>query len=394
MARDCVSESSAAIDDALRHIRENDFLSYGAAHRFLEKMRAHCPYDKRLAFLQAICEASEVELGRATDVVVESVDAWSSSSAHLVTSAKSLVERLFEFKGAELFDTTYSNLSRRIRQLSDFCGDQEFVLKQVLKKVATDETELDGDEWLQLATNLCAVASGKAGLEALEHFLSGPTSRMADEIGEGAFRPEQAVTTSEPELIADMIWHLLGDDDGYIRWSVARNLEALLVLGLEEELVLLLERFDRTEIPAFTSPDRKLPFQNSQQWLLMGLARAALRHGKSLAFLRPSLVALAERDDIHVLHKVHIARCLQNIAGGRPDAELKALRDKIDVPQMAAVENDGWSKAVESTSGFSFDYEFNKTEISNLAHLFGIHLPSLQTRWLPRLPRGGQKQAI
>jgi hypothetical protein len=118
--------------------------------------------------------------------------------------------------------------------------------------------------------------------------------------------------------------------------------------------------------------DHNLSFQNSQQWLLMGLARAALIHGAKLAPLKPLFLQLAARRDVHILNKRHILRCLRNI--GCQPSEIANLVQEVDVdPKGTAVVKGGWPKHVPAKSGFSFDYEFNKTEISALARVF--HIP-------------------
>ncbi|RUV24098.1 NACHT domain-containing protein [Mesorhizobium sp. M7A.F.Ca.MR.245.00.0.0] len=366
--------SSTSIDEALKKIDEDKRLTFGSRIEFIRRLRSFCPYGKRLEFLFAVCDASEWDFDRSVDTLIDSVADWRSSSAHLGSNTTILVARLFESKGAELFYEGYSNVSRRIHQLSQFCGDERYVLDQVLKKVASDEIELDGDEWLQFATSLCNVASGDAARSALELILSGSASRIADEIGEGVHRAEQQIPSSEAEFLADVVWHLLGDDDAYVRWNIARGFTTLVDLGLELELGLLLDRFDTAEIPALASTGRMLPYQNSQEWLLIGIARAALRHGPALAFLRPRLVALARRNDVHVMHKVHIARCLENIGydDGTSDVELQTLRAEIDAPKQGIVVRDSWATPADAKSGFAFDYEFNKTEIEDVARMFGI----------------------
>lgn len=373
LVSDCDPSSASSIDKALKNIQADDKLDYACRQRFIVGLRGSCPYPKRLAFLFAICDAVELNLTQSLDMLAECFAAWSCSSTHLISNAKTLIERLFECKSAELFEGQFSNITRGIHQLSDFCSDKHFVLQLVLRKVAADEVELDGDEWLQLSTALCDVTSGQAGLDALELLLSGPASRIADEIGEGPFRPEQAIGQTEVEFIADVIWHLLGEDDGYVRWTVARGLNTLVELGLKGDLGLLLDRFDQREVAALASTDRKLLFQNSQQWLLMGLARAALHHGQTMGALRPRLLALAQRSDLHVIDKVHIVRCLVHISsGGERDAELEALLDEINQPLCGIVTSDAPPPAAKPTSGFRFDHEFKKIEISTLAHLFNV----------------------
>lgn len=373
LVKRCDPTSATSIDETVKAIEEDKRLPFGSRIQFLEGVRSSCPYDKRLPFLFAICEANELEFDRVIDLIVECLAAWLGETTHLRSHAKELITSLFEHKGAQLFEEQYSSVARRIDQLAELSGDKRFVLDQILKKVAIDEIELDGDEWLQLAISLCEIASGDAALEAFELVLSGTASRFADEIGEGPYRPEFAVASLEPDFLADVLWHLLGDDDAYIRWSVARSLSTAVELGLHGELGLLLDRFDVCEVPALASAERPLPFQNSQEWLLIGLARAAKRHGSALGFLRPKLLELAKRPDVHVMHKVHIARCLKNIGNGdAPDKELVLLRAQIDTPPKGTVNTDKCPAHLEPTSGFTFDYEFNKSEINDLARLFGM----------------------
>jgi len=379
MVSDCDPSSASSIDRALKNIQADDKLDYTCWKRFIVGLRGSCPYPKRLALLFAICDAVELNLTQSLNILAECFATWCCSSTHLVSNTKTLVERLFESKSAELFEGQFSNLARGMHQLSDFCSDKHFVLQLVLRKVAADEVELDGNEWLQLATALCDVTPGQAGLDALELLLSGPASRIADEIGEGPFRPEQAIGENEEALLADVVWHLLGNDDAYFRWRVARGLNTLVELGLYDDLGLLLDRFDQREVTALASADRKLSFQNSQQWLLMGLARVALRHGKAMGSLRPRLKALTQESDLHVINKVHIARCLGHISsGGERDAELKALLDQIDQPPCGIVTSDVYPRAAKPTSSFRFDYEFTKHEISALAWLFNVEQATVE----------------
>lgn len=368
----CDPTSAVTIDAALKKINDEKSLPFTARKRFLDGLRAECPYDKRLGFLFAICEASEFEFDRAVDLLEESIALWSESSTHIKASAAKLVERLFDLKGSELFYLQYLNIPRRIDQLAAFCGDAHFVMGQALKTIALEQLELDGDEWLQLATSLCKLATPSAGLEALETLLSGPSLRIADEIGEGPFHENFSIVGDQHEYLAGIVWQLLGDDDAYMRWTAARGISTLADLGLFEDILTLVEGYDRQQVPALISPDVQLSFQNSQQWLLIGLARAILHHGQKLGYLRPKLVALAQRSDVHAVNKVHIARCLENLrTEGDVDAELDALRSEIENPALGYVTKKDWPTPVKSTSGFNFDYEFDKTEVERLAQVFG-----------------------
>jgi hypothetical protein len=369
LAANCDSTSSSSIDEALVAIEADSSLPYFTKKLFFDKLRETCPYDKRLGHLMALAEAAEIPVDDTIDRIGDCVAAWAASSAHIMAQVKSVIEHLFKSKGSELFSLRYGNISRELHQLTELCGDGDFVLRQVLNTIATERLELDGEEWLQLATTLCKQTSSTAARDALENLLSGPAAGLADDIGEG---PYQAAFDIDGEcaLISGIVWHLLGDSDAYVRWATARALSTFVDLGLIDELDALLDQFDRTNVPALQSTVHRLSFQNSQQWLLMGLARAALLHGPKLASLKPRLLALAARADLHVLHKRHILRCLVNIRSD--DSEIASLREEVTVDQKGIVVVTGWPKHVEAKSGFTFDYEFMKSEVARLARLFRI----------------------
>lgn len=369
----CDPAAPIAIDDALKALEDRSRFPYFSRMRFFERLRAKCFFDGRVAHLLALCEASMLEADRAIDQIAECFELWRESSAYLSGQAKSIVECLFQFKGSQLFELEYSNVSQRLKQLSDLCGDSQFVMLQVLQTVAQEQLELNGNEWLQLATSLCKDASPAASRNALESLLSGPAARLADEIGEGPFKVQYDPATSESATIADLFWHLLGDPDAYVRWNVARAIKTLADLELYDDLDALLDQFDRTEIPSLVSCDQKLPYQNSRQWLLTGLARAALHHGGKLERLKPKLLALAERDDVHIIHKLHILRCLEHINDGRKaEPDIEVLRNALSQPAKGYRKTDKYPDYVEAQSEFRFDYEFAKYEIAALARLFGL----------------------
>lgn len=369
----CNHTSAASLDQTLLMIQSNDRLRYSSRSLALHKLRASCSFANRLDYLFALCEANELNFSQSLDELVECYNSWISSSKHLVSKSKEIVSLLFECKGSELLVGSYSTIARDTQKLTELCNDPHYVFKLVLTKVAAEEVELDSDEWLQLATSLCKVASPNVGLEALEKLLTGPASRFADEIGEGSFRAEFTVNESEIELFTDIIWHLLGDDDSFIRWKVARGLNTLADLELMEDINVLLKGFDKTEIRYLKSENKKLAFQNSQQWLLMGLSRAAFNHGQLLSTLQPSLAKLLQRPDQHVINKLHIARSLSRIcADSEIDNELQILINEVSNPPCGKVKKDSYANFSKPKTEFGFDYEFTKYELSTFANLFNI----------------------
>ena len=373
IADNCDATSAREIDGCLLAIQDERRFPYGMKKTFLEHLRDKCPYDQRSAFIYALGEVIDLQFDDTIEFVAECVELWKASSIHISKNTKSFVTHVFAYKGSKLFGRQYSDISHEIQQIADLCDDFEFAMKLVLGTIAKEQIKLSGDEWLQVATSLCRLASPQACLTALEDLLSGPAAKIGDEVGEGAYKTSFDIGGDQSNFIANVIWHLLGDSDVVIRWNVSRAIKHFIDLGLNDDLETLIQLFDKTEIPVLCSPDRPFSFQNSQQWFLMGLARATLHHKKKLQFLKPKLYELANRDDVHVIHKLHIARCLSHISEDETlDSELLELWKEINAPLCGSIERNGATKQTESQTNFNFDYEFLQTEIMGLARLFGL----------------------
>ena len=368
----CELTSASSLDEAIQNVEASDGLAFDNRKRLLEALRESCPYENRVKFLESLCESAELEFDSALELIMECIENWGSSSANVKRSIPDLIKKLFAFKGSELFELRYSGISRQIYRLSKLCGDPKFVLQTVLETVATERLELGGDEWLQLATSLSSHTDPSAALRAFEDLLSSSAANIGDEVGEGAYRATFAAKSDQGDVIADIIWHLLGDSDAFVRWSAARSLKGLLDVGLIEDVGRLLDRFDSANNPSLSSEGHHFSVLNAQQWLLMGLARATLHHGEKLEPLKVRIEELAMRPDLHVLNKLHLARCLKNMEGGSTSSEVAELWAEVQTPLHGIVERDGWPENRERRFDFGFDYEFDKYKVSDLGELFWI----------------------
>ena len=369
----CNPTSASSIDEAIQAIQSSDESQFNNRKHLFEEIIKTCPYDKRVKFLEAICESAEIEFDSTLDLIIESVEAWKDSTVHVKNSTHELIKTLFAFKGSEIFNLRYSGISRQIYRLSLLCDDPKFVLQIVLETVAKERLELDGDEWLQMATSLSCHTDSSTALMAFEDLLSSSAAKVGDEIGEGPYHTAFEGASSESDVVADIIWHLLGDSDAYVRWRAARSLKGMLDVGLTEDVGRLLARFDMYENPSLVSDDHHFAFQNAQQWLLMGLARAALHHGEKLKSMKPRIEELAKRNDLHVVNKLHLARCLSYIEGDGPmSPQLTQLWSEVRIPIHGIVERDGWPEHKNRSIDFDLDYDFDRYKISSLGRLFWV----------------------
>ena len=369
----CDFSSASSLDEAIQETRGFDEQQVENEQRLIHDMRRSCPYKVRGEFLEAVCESAELEFENTLNLMIECVDEWKDSSAHVRERVPEMIQKLFTFKGSGLFNLPYLDISNEIYRLSKLCDNPGFVLQMVLDTIAKERCELAGHVWLQIATNLVRHTDPSAALEAFQDHLSSSAAKVGNEIGEGAYRAAFAENIDEAVVVADTIWHLLGDSDSFVRWRAARCLKGMIDVGLIEDVGRLLDRFDVDENAALVSKEHHFAILNAQQWLLMGLARAALHHGKSLITLRPRLWALARRTDLHVVNKLHIARCLMHIEGSKSmSSELAELWSDIQSPKHGIVERDDLPDSKEKQHEFYFDYEFDKHKVTDLGELFWV----------------------
>ncbi|RAP43392.1 hypothetical protein BYZ73_00470 [Rhodovulum viride] len=370
----CDVSSASSIDESLGQIEEDKSFSYGAKREFVERLRETClDSESRISFTYALCEVHQLRIDDIVDHIIKNCESWRSSSIFLANNARLFIERLFEHRGSEIFDLKYSGISRTISRLAALTGDRRLIIGLVLSAIANEGVELSGDEWLEVAASICATTSPEAALGSLEDLLAGPAAKIGDDIGEGAFQERMLPAKTEQGVMADALWHLLGHPDAFIRWSTARAVASLAELSLLDDLCELLARFDCREVKSLKSENEYLAFQNSQLWLLMGLSRAALMQKDRIAVLKPKLVELSSRDDLHAIHKLHIARCLRNLSEeADPNASLMPLWEEINIPPHGCTERGEWPGEGPEKSDFSFEYDFDKYQIAGLARLFGI----------------------
>lgn len=246
-------------------------------------------------------------------------------------------------------------------------------MRLAVKTVASEHLVLDGDEWLELASSITDIAEPSTGLTALEQLLSSAFAKVGDEVGEGAYSPGMAPPTDEAELVVDVLWHLLGNEDAFVRWNCASAIYSLAQLGFHEELQGLIDRIGSPSGERFLSENHQHAFYNAEQWLLIGLARATLIEPSKLSQLASTQEDLFHAPSTHILSKVLIARCLNNLWKGTDnESRLLDIWTTVNVPPHGYVENDARPAHSEPRQKFHFDYDFNKYNVAGLARLFGV----------------------
>ncbi|MDX7184856.1 hypothetical protein QDQ65_15340 [Klebsiella aerogenes] len=368
--QECDLAFPQSIDMAIRTVSESKNFRFSTIKSVIETLRIRCPYERRMEFINMLVELNELNFHQAFDEIKLSVEMWGKSTASISAARKDFIKKLFENRGSDLFEQKYSKVLNEIFRLTKFCNDGLFIAELVLNTITKENIELAGDEWIDIATSLIPYTSSETHLQALEGLLSSSAAKMGDEIGEGSFKDHFVPKEYQDSIIPEVLWHFLGNGKTFLRWNAARSVKNLVELSLHDDIIALLDYFDKEMIDTLVSKDMDFSFLNAGEWLLIGLSRACFYYGASLSYLTSRLEVLAKRDDIHIVNKIHILRCLKRIDPS--SSFINDLEEMIYIPVRGYVVRDDWPENKPSKSNFHFDYDFNKYEIDNLAGLFGI----------------------
>jgi hypothetical protein len=184
---------------------------------------------------------------------------------------------------------------------------------------ATSETPdlIESSRLFSLVGLLATKLSHDEALETLACGLDLFNSVLEDTDGDGprsdAFSPPGDVR----EAIAGYIWSALAAPEAVLRWEAAHAVLELCHLGRQDVFGYLMKMAATKRGSPFV--DARLPFYSLHafQWLLIGLARAALEAPSTVAPYAKQLVDWALKDQPHVMIRQFAARAaLQLVANG------------------------------------------------------------------------------
>lgn len=152
---------------------------------------------------------------------------------------------------------------------------------------------------------------------------------LEDKDGDGPWRTELSPPNDIRESIAGFIWGALAAPAALLRWQGAHAVLEVCCLGRSAVLAHLIKIAATQEGGPFV--DARLHFYSfhALQWLLIGLARAALDAPNTIAPHAKQLVDWALNNQPHVVIREFAARCaLQLIASGEL-ADADGLSDRL-----------------------------------------------------------------
>jgi len=335
-----------------------------------------------VAFIEALTELSHFGLYGYRSLLSTVPDAWKSRPAiaqALSNTAKALCRKHFArvrknryYEGFP-FDLTYSLTGLTEAEIIDV----------VLSATGETFDPIDSGQLFSLVGLLATKLTEDEALDALNYGLGLFDASLNDKDGDGPWTDSLSPPTDTRDAIAGYILATLAAPEAVLRWEAAHAVVELCRLDRQHTLEVLVAMTSAARAAPFV--DARLPFYrlHAHQWLVIGLARAALDAPGVLAPYGQHLVNWALSDQPHVLIRLYAAQsAIRLIEAGHlldSDGLLVRLKD-VNKASMPAVESaarkrtssKGNDKKRSGDDRFYFGIDIGPYWYSSLGRVFAV----------------------
>jgi hypothetical protein len=354
--------------------------------RAFKLLREKVNYADQSPHIEAVVSARNIELF-AKNKILKGIKAdWLAASPSQLGCLRSAAGRLVREHAASLVGKEWG-FSWELNELAEITGQPREDLAVGLVEAATSrELETAATTWLNIASVLAKRADENIPRAALERLLNSGAARLADDVGDGAWKPALDVGSDPVAIVAGLIWFCLGSPLAANRWRAAHAVRTLVRFGRWKVIDALFNRFDLPDVGAFQ--DTRLPFfiMYARQWFLLAIARIAIDFPTEVARYVKKLEVIAFDEAFpHVALREAADRALSNCLVGNSSKAADALKRRlreIHVSKFSPKEtsdteraNFEWNRpkdAPEPEPRFYFDYDFDKYDLARLGKIFGL----------------------
>lgn len=303
-------EKISSLQIAMEQVEEVTGSNVNNKYEVLARLFVRFNYKVKLLVLEELSNRNDLRLSDISKFLCSVKPLLGGATRNINGYLIRLIELLIGQKGQELFTCSDYEMFLIFDRLSDFCGSRRTIIMEILQFMKKDPLTFEGESWIRVLILLCEVVQPETNKVSLEKLLSG-----ADVAKDDCNLTNKHMLHNNPEAycVASVLWLLLGDSNEFVRWQAARCIKTLIDLNLTEDLDILFAMLDKVELSASCISYNKISYFSSRQWLLIGIARAALYHGSRLKFLVPRLLSLLMQEDMHLINKIEVRRSLQNI---------------------------------------------------------------------------------
>jgi hypothetical protein len=377
--------STASIEALVAALDEIDG-AVDAKSRAFGKLRQKVGYADQTKHIEAVVSARNIELF-AKNALLEGIKAdWLATSPSQLESLKDAGSRLVHQHASELVGKEWG-FAWELNELTKITGQpREHLAVRLVEAATTRELDTAATTWLNLASILACRADKKAPRAALARMLESDAARLADDVGDGAWKNSFDAGSDPTAIVAGLIWFCLGSPEATNRWRAAHAVRTLARFGRWEVIDALFDRFDAADAGAFQ--DLRLPFfvMHSRQWFLLSIARIAIDFPVEIARHAKKLETIAfDKAFPHVALREAARRALLACLSGESSGATEKLRQRLgeihvsEFPLSETRTRDSsdfyWDRpkdVPEPQPPFHFDYDFGKYDLARIANIFGL----------------------
>jgi hypothetical protein len=377
--------STASIEALVAALDEVDG-AVDVKSRAFRKLREKVSYADQSMHIETVVSARNIKLF-AKNKLLKGIKAdWLATSPSQLDVLKSAGSRLVREHASELVGKEWG-FSWELNELTQITGQpREDLAVGLVEAATTRELDTAATTWLNLASILAGRANQKAPRGALERLLDSGAARLADDVGDGAWKPALEAGSDPTEIAAGLVWFCLGSPQAADRWRAAHAVRTLARFGRWQVIDALFGRFEAPDAGAFQGP--RLPFfvMHSRQWFLLAIARIAIDFPTEIARHAKKLEAIAFDEAFpHVALREAARRALLaclNADRSEADEALRRRLNEIHVSKLPPSDKPTkdssdfhWNRPTdvpESEPPFHFDYDFDKHDLSSVGNIFGL----------------------
>jgi hypothetical protein len=365
---------------------------YDLRKEFFARLRAKVPYAGRGTYIRIIARVAELDLFAKLLELTACKDQWGASTASLDNIYSSIAAPMVRLHADDFVQHGHV-AGYQLKTVSDLAGSKLSDLAlELIRSFAASDDELSASIWMGLAVIICPEAAPGQGEVALTRLLNSSAAYLASTVMEGASSDGLYPTGDEVDIAAGLVWLSLGSPIAARRWRAAHSVRCFARLGRMEVVDALMKKYHATNAHPFQAPELPFYFLHARLWLLIAIARAAKDHPAHIATYADQLKSIALATDApHVLLR-HFAtqallECAKHASVVLSEQETALLAALYESPYEPVISKDFAGESFyrsrpdsipESDPPFHFEYDFDKTDVSILADVFG------RSRWETR----------
>lgn len=354
---------------------------------FFDLVRPRVAFGKRALYAKLIAGLDHLGIYQKLGELKRCADKWSTTSASLTASWRDISLTVLRTHTNDFH--SYGHLSGHyLTELSELGGVPTSSLTiELAKGFAVQQTPLPAGVWLGMASMISDAATAEAGLSALTGLLKNSAAKLTANLPDGEWKLG-LYPPSDIELIASgMLWLRLGSPRASERWRAARAARTFAKFGRWNILDALIARFDSMDALPFQAAELRFYYLHARLWLLIVLARIAMDDPRNVSRHSELLMrVVSDKTNPHILMRHFASQALLSCVNAGelhlPKETIRDLQGSDQSPfprlrkRLKDRNTDGFfqgrpKSAPNPDHTFSLDYDFEKTDVSSLADVFG-----------------------